>query len=305
MLKYTYNHTAMPPSLRKILTWMVLLSSVGALTHRLYLPWIETNIQSLLALSSWGISHGMIWQFFTYLFVQPIGSNITFSFFTQLFFNLFLTFYIGKSIIEWKGYKHFYFLFLTGGVFSAIATTLLLLSFHSPFYLAGCHHVIYSLLTGWMFLFPARELLFFLVFPIKIKWLLVIAAASTLFIDLANGNFVNFFSILFSILFGYFYSLIVFELHSAFPLLHAFEKKIFSLKKRLFGSKKESIETFMNPRKRKIYDFKTGKVILDDETFMDVCLEKIAKLGKSSLSLYERFRLKRITRKRKKSNGFL
>ena len=57
--------------------------------------------------------------------------------------------------------------------------------------------------------------------------------------------------------------------------------------------------------KAKIYDFKTGQAILNDEEFMDAMLSKISMYGQSSLSFRrEHFRLKRILKEKKQRNFY-
>lgn len=301
MFSYSLNQHFFPKLLKNLLSAIIFISLLGALLHRIPIPFTSVNLQSLLALSSWGISKWMIWQFVTYLFIQPIGEAVNISFFINLFFNLLIIFYVGKSICDIKGSKHLLWLFLGGGIISALATSTILYMLGLPFYFASCHNTIYCLLAAWMFIYPNKELLFFLMFPVKVKWIVCISAITTLFIDLCNGQFVNFFLLFFNILFGYFYALLVFEITSPFPRLYQFDKKILNCKHWLLGSKWDSIERYIHPKKRKIYDFKTGKVVIDDETFMNVCLEKIHKYGKRSLSLSERFRMYRISKKMQKN----
>ena len=49
----------------------------------------------------------------------------------------------------------------------------------------------------------------------------------------------------------------------------------------------------------RIYDFRTGERVLNDEAFIEACLSKISLEGKGSLSLREKFRLWRLSRQRK------
>lgn len=302
MQSYLYNAYTMPRSLKNVITIIMAFSLVSALTHKIILPVVGGSLQMLLSLSNWGLSKGFFWQLATYLFVQPVGLEVNFSFFIGLFFNLFLIYFVGRSIIEIKSSKHFLFLFLGGGIFASITTSTMMYLFNIPFYVASCHATIYCLLAAWMFFYPHRELLLFLVFPVKVKWLILITAGTTLFIDLCNGSFVNFTLVFSSIIYGYFYALIIFEKLSPFTNLYRFERTILDIKHRMIGSKWDSLENYLHPKKRKVYDFKTGKVVIDDETFLNVCLEKINRFGKSSLSLYERFRLRRISKKMHKKN---
>jgi membrane associated rhomboid family serine protease len=293
---------AIPKMLQRVVATIIAFSLIGGLTYRIALPFFETNLQSLLSLSSWGISNFYFWQFITYMFVQPLGNEMTIAFFIHLIFAAATLFYIGQALIQLRGTLHFFILFLGTGLFSALTTTGILALLGQPVYLAGCFPSIYALLVAWMFFYPNRELLLFLVFPVKVKHLVLAATLITLFIDLSNGHMINFLSVISAMLFGYFYAIIVFERFSPYLSLYKFEKKILELKHQLVGSRWDSIELYVEPKKRKVYDLKTGNIVLDDETFLNVCLEKMHKYGKHSLSIFEWFRMRRISKRMKKQN---
>lgn len=79
------------------------------------------------------------------------------------------------------------------------------------------------------------------------------------------------------------------------------EKVIIGLSEEYFfpnASPGESLQAYA--KNAKIYDFKTGRIVLDDDSFMDACLAKIADTGRDSLSWREKFRMKRISKRKKK-----
>ena len=291
-MAYSFQHNIeQPKALRWVTLGTLLIGLFSALTLKVPLLFTGVNLQSVLSLSSWGISHGFIWQYITHLFVQPIGPGVSFSFLIHLFFTTYFLWVIGKSIIEYKSSKHFLILFFAGGILSSVICSLALMSFGTPFYINGTSAALFSLLTAWIFLFPDKEVLFFLIIPIRVKWLLLIIAGSMLFIDLANGNMQNFLSYATGVLFGYFYGLLVFETNSPYRYLQKFEDKIINLKKKFSTNNDEII---INP---KVYDFRTGKAVVTDEDFMNHCLDKIAAHGRKSLSIKERIKLYWISRK--------
>ena len=98
-------------------------------------------------------------------------------------------------------------------------------------------------------------------------------------------------------LYGYFYSLLFWEILSPFQCLHTMEKRVIYFKRKMCHRYKKVGDIEVIPSK--IYDFKTGKAIIQDDKFMDACLEKISRRGKGSLNMHERFRMWRISKKKK------
>ena len=101
-------------------------------------------------------------------------------------------------------------------------------------------------------------------------------------------------------LYGYLYSVLVWDSLSPFRRLHPLEKKMIYLKRKWFHRFQKVVDIEVQPSK--VYDFKTGKAIIQDDDFMDACLDKISKKGKSSLTMRERFRMWRISRKKSSLN---
>ena len=144
-------------------------------------------------------------------------------------------------------------------------------------------------------LFPEVQVLLFFTIPVKIKWLILGILGVNVFIDLSHGNFLHCAPYISSALLGYFYALLVWHQQSPFTKLHALEKKILYFMKKL---QRNSPSYYSGPSK--IYDFKTGNPILSDEEFFEVCLAKIASQGKNSLSLTERWKMRRISKKKRR-----
>lgn len=248
-----------------------------------------------LSLSSHGISHFFVWQVFTYSFLEPI---ISVGHIIHLFFTLYLLYSIGLSILNVKGELHLARIFIGGSIAGGLVGAAFLYFFPSATVLMGPMPAIYAVIMAWIFLFPDAELYLFLTFPMKARWLFLAIAGIGLFSDLAEHHYARFFAYFASIAFGYLYALFVWELHSPFYALRNFETSLFSLKRRLF---KQNISVDRFSKDPKIFDFKTGQAVLKDDEFLDACLEKISRLGKNSLSLWEKIRLWKIHRKRRKN----
>ena len=80
-------------------------------------------------------------------------------------------------------------LFLGGGAVGGLMTALTLHLTHAAGLLAGWTPALYSLLMGWMLLNPRARVLVFFAIPCQVKWVVVGAAAITLYLDLTNGHY--------------------------------------------------------------------------------------------------------------------
>lgn len=243
----------------------------------------------LLAISPMGAKHFMIWQTLTHVFYYPSGGSIHLGFLINIFFACYMLLFVGKMIIEMRGMKHFYNLFFGSALISGLTAMTILYFFPTMTLIAGASSVISALLVTWLFLFPDAQVLLFLMIPAKTKWLIPGFLAFQALQDFSEGNFLIFSASASAVLFAYLYNVLVFRIHSPYLSLHGFERFLLGMKK------KPVAEVYAG--KSKIYDFKTGEAILDDETFMDACLEKVSQHGKKSLTFWERLRLRKISRK--------
>ncbi len=269
-----------------------LLSNVFPQTFGLASP------QQLFGLSVWGIHHLFLWQFVTYFFIHPILHGISFSFLLSLGFSLYLMWVIGSSIIEKRGTRAFLSLYFSSGIFVGIILFFLQQATHSPMPFAGNTPILYAVLMGWVMLYPEAQLLLLLALPVKAKWLILSILCANLLIDLSVGEWIGAVSYFAGALFGYFYPIILWGARGPFPALHPFEEKL----GKIFGHNgtQQPTESTFSSQRGKIYDFKTGKAILNDDEFLDEMLSKISAHGKGSLTWKERFRLRRISRRKKK-----
>ena len=297
-------------SIEKIVKWTILLTlllsffslcSNGLFTKLFTIP----GPQQILSLSVWGIHKGFIWQFFSYLFVQPIlGEGISFSLLLHIFFDLYLLWSIGSAIVQMKGKKNFVGLYYGGGIFVGLIGYISLAIAGSSLPFAGATPAIYILLISWVFLFPEARIMLFLTIPMRAKWLVFGLIGVNLFLDFSNGNFFEFIITLSSLLYGYLYAVLVWETLSPFPRFHSIEQKLIYYKRKVIGQFQfDSLTaTYAGSENAKVYDFKTGQAILDDETFMNACLKKISVHGIKGLSLRERWRMNRISKSRKNNS---
>lgn len=276
---------------RLIICLMGSLSFLIALTANLPL---FHYLSPLLAISTYGAEHFFLWQMATHLFIYPTGGLFSIGFLINLFFSLYLLYVVGTQISNKSGIKSFLMLFLGSGMVSGAVVMTLLSLFPIPFVYMGPHVALLSLMLGWVFIAREAQLLLFLTIPVKAKWLVAGFVGGYLLSYFANGHFIHFAALLSGVAFSYFYSLLSFQSLSPYPFLHRFEEAILRFRKK---KRHKPFEPISNA---KVYDFKTGKAILSDDQFMDECLAKITKKGKGSLTLWERFRVNRISKRRRK-----
>jgi membrane associated rhomboid family serine protease len=271
---YRLGPSTTPKSLKFLIGITLVINLFCAVANHLfpyYLGW--PSPQQLMSLSNWGIHNLFLWQIISYLFVHPIGDGVSFSFLLSMAFNLYLLWVIGSSVIERKGNGHFFALYFLSGALAGCTVFALESLSHSPVFFAGNGATLYALLISWIVLFPRAELMLFLTLPIRASWLILGILGINLLIDLSTGDWIRVIGYASAAAFGYIYSSI-------------------------FWKEKESSPPLYSHAKR--FDFRTGKAILNDEEFLEAMLTKISMQGKSSLSWKERWRLRNISKRKKK-----
>lgn len=232
-----------------------------------------------LALTLAGIKQGHLWQFFTYPLLEP---NIF-----ALIFDMLLLWFLGASLIERIHTVPFLALYFGSALFAGLVA----LSIPHAI-IAGPLPCRFAILTAWTMLNPYSTLLLFFVIPFKMQWLIAIFIGVTVFVDIAQNQWVHTVSALSSLIFSYLFILILWKQTGPFKILRPFEKSVLRfLEKR--ARKKEPYKP------SKIYDFKSGRPVLDDEQFMDAMLDQISRLGEDSLTEDEKRRMREISQRRK------
>lgn len=251
-----------------------------------------------LCLTVSGIDQYFYWQLITHEFIYPAFGGIQPLFLFNLALSMLILWRIGSAIVFRKGVKQFLLLYLLSGIFAGITAYVTLSTMGSPQIFCGASAAIFGLLTAAIMLYPELEIMLFLTIPVKGKWLILGILGSILLIDLSNGAFVTFFTNFTAFLTGYIYAVVVWRIRSPFHSMHAVDNIL--LRMTAFMNHIEAkphLHTYT--QRSKIYDFRTGQVMLNDEAFLEACLAKISEEGKSSLTYRERFRLWRISVRRR------
>lgn len=270
---------AKTPHLLKIF----LLSMLGVSLVAPFFP----MIQGLLALSLSGIEHFFLWQLFSYSFVEISPLGISFPFFMQLAFNLYLLWIFGAMLME-RSEKLFFALYFGASAFAGLCTLGVMSLLGHPYFLSGATIPLYAVMIAWVMIYPETSLLLFMTIPMKAIWLILGLIGINLFIDAANANWIGSAGIFSSCVFGYLFALVVWKRKSVFGFLHPFETWVLRLIDRRPPISREP----------KVYDIHSGKPRLNDEQFMDAMLEKISRSGEQSLTAQERERMQQISKKK-------
>lgn len=147
---------AIPPGVRLIL----IANALAFVIFNIFLSRAWPAILDWLALSSWGVLHGRIWQVATYLFLH--GS------FMHLFWNMFVVFMFGTSVERVWGKQAFLRYYLVTGIGSGVAWTIFQLGSGVP--TVGASGAVYAILLAFGLLFPNSTILLFFVLPVKTKY---------------------------------------------------------------------------------------------------------------------------------------
>jgi membrane associated rhomboid family serine protease len=255
--------------------------------------------QTFLSLSLWGIKNYFFWQFITHFFISPVSQGVNISFVLSIVFNMYFLWMVGSSVVAQRSSKDLLTLYLGGGILGGLISAIVLLNTYSLAPIAGINPALYALLTAWMMLFPEMQILLFFTIPVKIKWLILGILGVNLAMDLSHGDLLHFLPYLSSVLFGYLYAVLGWSLNSPFSQLHSFENLLIRLRNKVTINS-SSYSNYQPQSRGKIYDFKTGNVLLTEEEFVDNCLSKISAHGKNSLSFMEKWKMKKISRKKKR-----
>jgi membrane associated rhomboid family serine protease len=145
-----------PPGVRIILIANAAAFAVFNVLLRTVLP----DVWEWLALSSWGVLHGRIWQVATYMFLH--GS------FLHLFWNMFVVFMFGSAVEQAWGKTALLRYYFVTGIGSGLAWTAVQLG--SPVPTVGASGAVYALLLAFAMIYPNSTILLFFVIPVKTKY---------------------------------------------------------------------------------------------------------------------------------------
>lgn len=242
------------------------------------------QLHTWLALSKAAIQNLFLWQLVSYVFVER--DPISFSFFLNLIFNMYILWVFGSQLIH-RSHERLFLALYFGAVVLGGASALIF----PNFILAGSTNGVYAILLAWMLLNQKARVLLFFAIPFKAEWLILALIGMILLIDLSQGSWAAAISLTISCVYSYLFTLVVWRVSGPFSFLRKFEKIVLR-----FLERRKNHEPFIHS---KIYDIKSGEPVLDDEQFMDAMLDRIARHGKEALTGAEKKRMDEISKKRK------
>ncbi|HOK40250.1 MAG TPA: rhomboid family intramembrane serine protease [bacterium] len=196
-----------------------------------------------------------IWQIFTYMFVH---SDIM-----HLFWNMLTLLMFGIELERLWGAKELFKYYLICGAGAAVFSFLFINN--TSIYIIGASGAIFGLMLAYSKIYPDSEILFFFVFPIKIKYAVIILAIISLLLSFDRTTNIAHFTHLGGFVIGYLYLF--------------FQTKTFS-----FQNYIQNIQQ----KKRKNKLIKLDKEISLMQSKVDELLKKISESGINSLTKSER-----------------
>jgi membrane associated rhomboid family serine protease len=143
----------------------LLIANVGIYVIGLLAHWGAEVSFGLVPAEVWG--HLQLWRFVTYMFLH--GGTL------HLLFNMLTLWMFGTAVEAAWGSGAFLRYYLLCGVGGAITTCVA--SPHSPLITIGASGAVLGILLAYGMTFPDREVLFYMVFPLKAKYLVAIFVA--------------------------------------------------------------------------------------------------------------------------------
>jgi rhomboid family protein len=134
------------------------------------------------------LEHGRVWQLATYLFLHSPSSI------THILFNMLAVWMFGVDLERrWgtRGFLTYYFVTGVGaGVCTVLVTCLPFAGAQASYHAVtiGASGAVYGLLLAWGVLFPGREILFMLLFPLPARVYVLIMGAIAFFSALSATN---------------------------------------------------------------------------------------------------------------------
>jgi len=193
------------------------------------------------------IKHLALWQVFTYMFFHLDVWH--------LLINMFMLAMFGAGLERCWGTREFLKFYFICGVGAGLISVLTY--FNSPYPIIGASGAIFGLLVAWAVLFPNMTVYVFFLFPMKMKYAVILFAAINLFGAVSGSGGIAYFTHLGGALIGYLY-----------------------LKRHRVKGLRERFDQMHQEARRQKRREESGRV--------DKILDKISREGMDSLTPYER-----------------
>ncbi len=232
------------------------------------------RIEYYFGLHHIGLLHRfMIWQPFTYMFLH--GN------FLHIFFNLFaLWMFAGELELQWGSntfLRYYLFSGIGAGIFIAVMNFVIFEKYGSSPITIGASGALYAILLAYGLTWPNREVLLYFLFPIKMKYLVIIFGAIEFFGTISSaqgaGGNISHIGHLGGLVSGFIYIM--------------YRVKISPLSRKRTKDKRGVVDEYLKQSrlKKKQEEIETR---IQAKLIIDRLLEKIAREGMSSLTPKER-----------------
>ncbi len=118
-----------------------------------------------------------VWQFFTYAYVHSLDLPM------HILFNMLMLWMFGGDLARYFGTRKFLALYHVGAFVGGIAHAIAAYARNTDDAVIGASGSIYALMAVFAFLWPNRVVLLFLMFPMRVKYLVLILVG----VDLVSG----------------------------------------------------------------------------------------------------------------------
>lgn len=153
--------------------YIILLYVVGIMVQ-----FAAPELYSQFTLNPYLILHGQVWRIFTFLLIAP-STNLFFMIFVLLFY-----YSIASSLEQvWGSFRFtmYYMIGVLGTISGAFLTYLILVlsggEFNAMFVQMDTFYLNLSLFLAYAMMFPDMQVLFYMIIPMKVKWLAYLDAA--------------------------------------------------------------------------------------------------------------------------------
>lgn len=261
------------------------------------------KLKKILALSLIGIKKYCFWQFFTFLPLISTPYEMTFTFLLQLSILLYIIWSIGLPITRRLGSLGLFSLLIIPSFIAGLVTLGLSSLFSISMPISGLVFSLFALLTLWIMDNPQKEIVLLVSWRFQARYLVLGYFAFSFYNDLSEWNLLMLAGKLTSLLITYGFATLYLGLKSPFSCTHRLDRFLNSLGCKLRSSELTPHSDDHSYSQSKIYDFKTGKPQETQDEFLDRMLAKISQHGKQSLSLWEKWKLKKIHKSKKQAKN--
>lgn len=184
------------PGFRGAVKWLIIIN-IAIFTLQWFSPGLNQYLIYYGAVTpALVVKRGMIWQLATYLFLHGGPGHVL--------FNMLALWMFGTELESTWGTRRFLQFYFFSGIGAGVCVVILDYLFSNPLIpTLGASGAIYGILLAWAVLWPDRIILFSFLFPIKVKYFVLIFGALAFYNSFGPNTGVSEVAHLGGMLFGY------------------------------------------------------------------------------------------------------